>query len=79
MHTAIEEEGGLKRSNHDEEDDGVPDGLWQSVEAHPVEPDVDDGAASVEKVVFFVKDEGLRFSGTAVSCLRAHHDFALVL
>ena len=80
MYTAIEEKGCLERSDHNEKYNGVPDGLWDCVEAHPVEPDVDDLTTSIEKVVFVVEDEHLRLSfAAALSCLRAHHYFALVL
>jgi hypothetical protein len=79
VHTTIEEKGRLKWSDHNEKYDGVPDGLWECVEAHPIEPDVDDLTASVEKVVFVVKYEHLGFSVSPVSSLRAHHYFALVL
>jgi hypothetical protein len=79
VHTAIEEKGCLKWSNHNEKDDGVPDGLWECVEAHPIEPDVDDLTASIEEVVLVVEHEHLGFSISPVSCLRAHHYFALVL
>ena len=80
VHTTIEEKGRLKWSDHNEKYDGVPDGLWECVEAHPIEPDVDDLATSIEKVVFVVKDEHLGLSLlVAVGCLGTHHYFALVL
>ena len=79
MHAAIEEKGCLEWSDHDKKYDGVPDGLREGVEAHPIEPDIDDLATSIEKVVFVVKHEHLGLSLlVAVSCLGAHHYFALV-
>jgi len=80
VHTTIKEKGCLERSDHNEKYNGVPDGLWECMEAHPVEPDVHDLTTSIEKVVFVVEDEHLRLSfASARSCLRAHHNFALVL
>jgi len=78
--TAIEEESSLTRSDHNEKNDGVPDGLRESVEAHPVEPDVHDGTTSIEEVVFLIEDKHLRLSlSTALRCCGTHHYFALVL
>ena len=79
VHAAIEEKGCLEWSDHDKKYDGVPDGLREGVEAHPIEPDVDDLTASIEEVVLVVEHEHLGFSISPVSCLRAHHYFALVL
>jgi len=77
---AIEEKGCLEWSYHNEKYDGVPDGLRECVHTHPIEPDVDDLATSIEKVVFVVKDEHLGLSLlVAVGCLGTHHYFALVL